>query len=244
MISLILMLTRSTVNVAEKNKTIGGYLNQTGLPFNTGMLQALDSIDGSLGDVVAKLKTKQMYDDTLVVVCSKHGQAPINRTLYNTIDPDLIVNLTGVPVAFFQNDDIGLIYLNNSADTAKATANLNTTAARKAGHILSVISGANLTASGYGQIAPNNSRIPDIIVQPTLGTIYTTSTKKISEHGGLSDDDRHVACFASNPKLKAQTFSGRVNTTQVAPLVLKALGLNPYELLAVQKTGVTALPGF
>jgi hypothetical protein len=32
--------------------------------------------------------------------------------------------------------------------------------------------------------------VPDIIVQPDLGVIYTTSTAKIAEHGGLSNDDR------------------------------------------------------
>lgn len=208
------------------------------------MLQALDFIDASLGDVVAKLKAKSLYNNTLIIVASKHGQAPINRTLFTPIDPQTIVNLTGVPVSFFQGDDIGLLYLNNSADLAQATANLNTTAARKAGNILSLISGANFTASGFGAVAPGNSRAPDIIIQPTLGTVYTTSKAKISEHGGLSDDDRHVTCFAANPNLKAMTFAGRVNTTQIAPTVLKALGLNPNELMAVNKTGVQVLPGF
>lgn len=68
--------------------------------------------------------------------------------------------------------------------------------------------------------------------------------RQIEEHGGLSADDRNVACFVSNPRLKKQQVAGRVYTTQVAPLLLKALGLNPWELQAVQKTGVQALPGF
>ncbi|KIJ35635.1 hypothetical protein M422DRAFT_782479 [Sphaerobolus stellatus SS14] len=72
--------------------------------------------------------------------------------------------------------------------------------------------------------------VPDIIVQPELGIIYTTSHKKIAEHGGLSVDDRHIACFASNPGLKKTTFGTKVQTTQIAPVILKMLGLDPNSL--------------
>jgi hypothetical protein len=89
-----------------------------------------------------------------------------------------------------------------------------------------------------------SSRVPHIIVQPKLGTCFTTSKKKIAEHGGLSDDDRKVACFVSSPKLQKTTFSGKVNTTQVAPTILKALGLDPNALAAVVAEGTTTLTGF
>lgn len=77
-----------------------------------------------------------------------------------------------------------------------------------------------------------------------LGIIYTKPNPKVAEHGGISSDDRLVACFASNPKLKKGSFSQRVYTTQVAPTILNALGLDADSLQGVQKKGTQVLPGF
>jgi hypothetical protein len=33
--------------------------------------------------------------------------------------------------------------------------------------------------------------MPDIVVQPNLGVIYTSSTSKDEEHGGNAPDDSH-----------------------------------------------------
>ena len=97
---------------------------------------------------------------------------------------------------------------------------------------------------GFG--TPVNSPfVPDIIVQPSLGTIYTTSKKKVEEHGGLSVDDRNVACFVSSPRItKPQKFTQRVFTTQIAPLILEALGIDGRELEGVRAEGTEILPGF
>ena len=91
----------------------------------------------------------------------------------------------------------------------------------------------------------NNPFVPDIIVQPDLGIIYTTSKKKVEEHGGLSADDRNVACFVSSPRIRtAQKFTQRVFTTQIAPLILEALGIDSGELEGVRAEGTRILPGF
>ena len=55
-------------------------------------------MDASLGAVVNKLKSKGLYNDTLVIVASKHGNAPIDPALYGKVDPAQITNATGVPV--------------------------------------------------------------------------------------------------------------------------------------------------
>jgi hypothetical protein len=86
--------------------------------------------------------------------------------------------------------------------------------------------------------------VPNIIVQPVLGTIYTTSKAKISEHGGGSDDDRQVACFASSPKPSKKTFPNQVDTSQVAPVILKVLSLDPSKLQGVQIKRTKPLNGF
>jgi hypothetical protein len=47
----------------------------------------------------------------------------------------------------------------------------------------------------------HDSRMPDIIVQPIYGTVYTTSSKKNAEHGGFSFGDTNVGLVVSNPRL-------------------------------------------
>ncbi|CAF9938854.1 MAG: hypothetical protein ALECFALPRED_007905 [Alectoria fallacina] len=232
-----------SVNVAQKTY---GYQNTTGFPFSAPILEVIDFVDASLGAVVNKLKSKGLYNDTLIIVASKHGNAPINPALFGEVNPIQITNATGVPVEWQTSDDIALIFLNESSTTATAVANLN--ADRTAGRILNIFADAPgatpLASQGFG--TPVNSPfVPDIIVQPDVGIIYTTSKKKVEEHGGLSADDRNVACFVSSPKItKAQKFTQRVFTTQIAPLILEALGIDGGELEGVRAEGTQILPGF
>src|SRR5260370_29964387 len=83
---------------------------------------------------------------------------------------------------------------------------------------------------------------PDIIVQPIYGTIYTGSTKKNAEHGGMSFGDTNVGLIVSNPRLDARVVKTPVATSQVAPSLLKALGLDPSDLQAVRKESTAVLP--
>ncbi len=48
--------------------------------------------------------------------------------------------------------------------------------------------------------------------------------------------------LVTNPRLRAQTVSTPVTTMQVAPTILKALGLDPDELDAVRIEGTSVLP--
>ena len=256
------------VSVAEKTAE---YNNDSSI--SAGILQALDFVDASLGQIVTKLKAKGYYKDTLIILASKHGQAPIDPLLWNEVDPDALQNATGVPVAWLtvscnplpstpllkqdqpnayrvpltaplsktKTDDIGLVFLNHTSDTAAAVANLH--AHQAALKINETISGAALIAQGFGDPSKDPA-VPDIIVRPDLGTCYTTSNAKTAEHGGLSDDDRKVACIASSPRLKATKFTQQVSTKQVAPTILQALGLDPKALEGVVAEGTKVLPGF
>ena len=87
-------------------------------------------------------------------------------------------------------------------------------------------------------------RTPDIVVVPNVGVVYTGSTKKQSEHGGFALDDTNVMLLVSNPSIRARTINTFVETTQVAPTVLKILGLDPDKLDAVRVEGTAVLPGF
>lgn len=138
-------------------------------------------------------------------------------------------------------DDVALVFLTDRNDLATAVANLQ---AHKADlHIDDIIYGQRQIDLGYGD-ATKDPAVPDIIVLPTLGTIYTTSKSKIAEHGGGSSDDRHVACFVSHSKLAKKVFTETVSTRQIAPVVLSAFGIKPSKLQGVVAEGTKPLPGF
>lgn len=226
-----------SVSVGQKT---AGYVKGS-LDFTSGLETAVQFVDNSLGAVINKLKAKNIYDETLMIVCSKHGQSPIDPTLFKEVDPAVFTKEVGVNTSFITFDDIALIFLEDRADLDKAVANLN--AHKDDLRIDQIIYGQHQIDLGFGD-ATKDPDVPDIIVQPIMGTIYTTSKSKIAEHGGDSENDRHVACFAHNPKLKKQTFNGQVYTTQVAPTILKALGLDPQKLIGVKAENTQPLPGF
>jgi hypothetical protein len=84
---------------------------------------------------------------------------------------------------------------------------------------------------------------PDVFAISQVGTIYTGGSK-IAEHGGDNPADRDVplVVYAPGTVHPAQSNNG-VETTQVAPTILKLLGLNPGSLQAVQEEGTQVLPG-
>jgi hypothetical protein len=117
----------------------------------------------------------------------------------------------------------------------------------------------NKTAAGIGYIFAVNAisemfnlpgltpsedpRTPDIIVQPNVGVVHTGSGKKLSEHGGFATDDTNVILLLSNPEFSPESLLSPVQTKQIAPGILKALGLNPGALQGVQKEHTPVLPG-
>jgi arylsulfatase A-like enzyme len=76
-----------------------------------------------------------------------------------------------------------------------------------------------------------------------VGTIYTGGSK-IAEHGGANPGDLDVplVVYAPGTVQPGQSDDG-VETTQVAPTILKLLGLNPNSLQAVREEGTQVLPG-
>jgi arylsulfatase A-like enzyme len=87
-------------------------------------------------------------------------------------------------------------------------------------------------------------RTPDIVVIPNIGVVYTGNLKKQSEHGGFAHDDTNVMLLVSNPEIRPRTVTSFVETSQVAPTILRILGLDPDALDAVRIEGTPVLPGF
>lgn len=75
--------------------------------------------------------------------------------------------------------------------------------------------------------------------------IYTTTsvaTKKV-EHGGFTEENTHVPLVLVGPRVGAGRIDEPVDLRQVAPTILKALGLKPRDLQAVRMEHTHRLPG-
>jgi hypothetical protein len=228
----------------------GGYLDPLGTP-SASLQQEIEYVDQSIGKMVSELSNQGLLSSTLIIVSAKHGQSPIdpNRVLRIPADnpndepPSQVLSPMGVgpafPVVQADEDDISMLWLGNQSQT---TADVLTLAANEslygqgeifAGPMLDLIFNDPL----------EDSRTPDIIVAPNVGVVYTGGKAKVAEHGGFANDDRNVILVVSNPALPAATFTSQVETRQIAPTILQALGLDPTQLQAVQQEGTIELPG-
>jgi hypothetical protein len=151
-----------------------------------------------------------------------------------------------------QTDDVGLLWLQDQSQTNQAAvlAQLRNNAATIFADKLpedtifaeSIVSGRAI-ASIFGDGPLAAARAPDIFIQPNAGVIYSGSKKKIAEHGGGTPDDTQVALLISVAGVEARHVAAPVETTQVAPTILRALGLDPDSLQAVRKENTKVLPG-
>jgi hypothetical protein len=71
---------------------------------------------------------------------------------------------------------------------------------------------------------------------------------KIAEHGGAGQQDRNVPLVVGSASpgdhdRSATVVSRPVRTTQIAPSILRLLGLNPNSLRAVRIEHTAVLPG-
>jgi hypothetical protein len=235
-----------SVSVGQKSPH-GGYVPDPGAigGFSpTGdTTMALNYVDSALGRMIAELDLKGQRMSTLFVLTAKHGQAPIDRSLLNKIGHAVpaVLQAGGITPAQVTDDDVALVWLNQHSQTQAAVNVLSShEAAIGVSNSRQILYGADIRKQfGDPLLDP---RVPDIIVTPDLGVIYTHASK-IAEHGGFSQDDTSVALVVSNPQLDQKTRNNPVSTTQIAPTILEALGLNADALQAVQIEGTRSLPG-
>ena len=210
-------------------------------------------MDASIGQIVNALKDAGIYDDTLLIVTAKHGASPIDTSLYVADGANTPATLLGTAIPYSESplnptgigateDDVSVLWLAPGASLSAAVQLLE----------------SNATAIGLGQIYYGPSlwlnynkgglgpgldpRTPDIIVTPNIGVTYSGSTTMIADHGGFAHDDTNVMLLVENPRFRARTVSSPTTTMQVAPTILKALGLDPNALDAVRKEGTAVLP--
>jgi len=245
----------------ETNVGSGGYLDAMGTP-SAFLIQEIQFADAAIGEWMAELQKQGLQDSTLIIITAKHGQSPIDSQRYVgitssgpvTTSPSMLIDDCLPPSESNAGgqigpteDDVSLLWLKKSCNAATEVG------------ILETQSPTSSNAAGIGQIffgqsinqlfnppgiPPNGDpRSPDIAVAPNVGVTYSGSTAKQAEHGGFAHDDTNVMILVSNPGIAPKTLTTPVQTAQVAPTILKALGLNPGALQAVQIQGTEVLPG-
>ncbi|MBF4039355.1 alkaline phosphatase family protein [Burkholderia pseudomallei] len=250
----------------------GGYLDASFTP-GPEVANAIAYVDGALGRIVAELRQRGLYDSTVVIVTAKHGQSPTDHTklvkhgdtLTALLEANGFVDPNGnfgqnntasgnpndgtglVGTGFVQTDDVGLVWLRDPRQLSAAVATLKANLGCNAPGICAdgpqayILYGPSV-AERFGD--PALGRTPDIVVQPNPGVIYTSSKKKDEEHGGNAPDDSHLGLLVSYAGLRqGRTIDAPVLTTQVAPTILRSLGLEPRLLHAVALEGTRVLPG-
>jgi arylsulfatase A-like enzyme len=98
-------------------------------------------------------------------------------------------------------------------------------------------------AARFFGVPGSDPRHPDVFGRVQVGVVYTGGSK-IAEHGGDNPGDRDVPILVYAPGTVDHGASNQwVETTQVAPTVLRLLGLDPRSLQAVRQEGTRVLPG-
>ena len=257
------------VSTAQKLPTsdglTGGYLPGGTVP-GPLLAKALDFVDASVGKFEAALAASGQAKDTTVILSAKHGQSPMDPAALTRVPDGTIIDGLNAAwkaahpgsadlVAFSTDDDIMQLWLSDHSQAAAQFAkdylashtaagnDVNGAAKTVASSGLDKIYAGREVASYFG-VPASDSRYPDILGIAQTGVVYTGGKSKIAEHGGAGAEDRDVPLVVSGANDEhARTVGAAVETTQIAPTILKTLGLDPNKLQAVQIEGTKVLPG-
>ncbi len=243
----------------------GGYTDGQGTP-TTALLRNIEFVDLSIGEMIAALQKDGLLNSTLIIVTAKHGQSPIDSSRYLGISTFAGDPISTSPATIAANagclpysesplnptglgpteDDVSLVWLDKHC-TAEEVVSMIETQSPSTSNIAGIgemFWGAGITQlyNAPGLPPDGDPRTPDIVTTPDIGVTYSGSTKKLAEHGGFAHDDTNVMMLLSNPMFTATTVTTPVQTMEVAPTILKALGLNPNALQSVQQEGTAVLP--
>jgi hypothetical protein len=225
------------VSVGEKLAG-AGYTDVLGTP-SAGLASELDFVDQQVGRMVLALQNNGLLDSTLIIIGAKHGQSPIDGKKRVGIGGGQPAATIGPADVFDISDDGSLIWLADQELTPGVVAHLSQPAVQKALGIQEILAGQSL--KNKWDDPSSDPRTPDIVLKVNTGVIFTGGSK-IAEHGGLNEDDVHVALLVSLPGLQPQAVKTAVLNQQVAPTIIKALGFDPTQLQAVQEEGIQPLP--
>jgi hypothetical protein len=242
----------------------GGYLPGTTTP-GPLLRSALDWVNAQLQKMVVGLKIRGIANQTAIIITAKHGQSPQNPNQLTRIKDGPIIDAVnrawtaahpgaGSLIVAGTDDDLWQSYLSDRSQAAadfvktylwnhSATGVTYSGASRTLAHsgLAKIYAGA-ASARFFG-VPSADPRHPDVFGRVQVGVVYTGGTK-IAEHGGDNPADRSVPLLVYAPgSVAASRVHTSVATKQVAPTVLRLLGLNPRALKAVRIEGTRVLPG-
>jgi len=239
-------------SVVEPGVGSGGYQNAEALP-SPELLKEIEFVDASIGEIVGALKKAGIYEETLLIVTAKHGDSPIDPRSYVADGSNTPAALLGSAIPYSESplnttgigateDDVSVLWLKPGASVSSAVELFESNAA--AIGLGEILYGPTLWLNyGVGGLDPGqDSRTPDIIVTPNVGVTYSGSTTMIADHGGFAHDDTNVVMLVAHPNFKASTVYTTTTTMQIAPTIIKALGLELSSLDAVREEGTAVLP--
>jgi hypothetical protein len=224
---------------------LGGYTDEMGTP-GAVLDETLRHTDHSIGKLLEALRQRHLEDSTLVIVTSKHGESPMDPRKRQLIADTILEGImkTSYPGAVkfaYQDGDLASIWLKDQADTQKVVDTLSKPENESAMDVEEIIAGEGLKLMFNDPL--HDARTPDVLLVPRLGGLYMEAdTTFLAEHGGFHKQDINVALLLSRPGLQRQIIKTPVQTTQIAPTILRALGLNPQALQAVQQEKTQELP--
>lgn len=256
-----------SVSTAQKLPTSGGkpggYLAD-GVTPGPVLADALDFVDSQVGSFVNEIHAEGIDQKTTIILSAKHGQSPTDPAALTRIpDGPLLAGLNaawknahpgaGDLVAHSTDDDAMLLWLTDRSQAAAGFAKTfllaqsgqgnDITGAPKpftASGLATVFAGS--AAAKFFGVPAGDPRVPDLFGIVQHGVVYTGGKGKIAEHGGADPQDRNVPIVLAGAGVDhTQTLREPVETTQIAPTILRLLGLNPGELKAVQHEHTRAL---
>jgi len=262
----LLGMNFQSVSTAQKLPSSGGQPGGYQADGRPGpvLTAALSFVDREVAAMVSELTARHELGNTTIIVSAKHGQSPVEPAALTRIpDAPIIDGLdaawaashpgTTPLVAQSTNDDAMIMWLSDrsqgAADFAKAfllahagTGNdiLGSAKPYTASGLKTVFAGKD-SAAFFGTRV-GDPRVPDLYALAQHGVVFTGGKGKIAEHGGADPQDRNVPLLVSGPATHAGSSDATVETTQIAPTILRLLGLSPRELRAVRIEGTSSLP--
>ncbi len=217
---------------------------RTGTRVEAPLQSAFEQVDGQLGRIVRELRKTGLEDSTWIVVTARHGQAPMADEPLRVVDPARVEGIARSAahgeLARVTADTVGLVWLKHP-ETAGAVvqAYRENRAALGIGEIYSADKLALIMNT-----AEQDTRMPDIVLEPQPGVIWMRpGGDRPRVHGGFSDEQNHVALLISGRQLTGRVDKTPVPTTQIAPLILRILGMEKTDLNALHREHTPALPG-
>jgi hypothetical protein len=248
---------------------LAGYYPGTTTP-RPLLASAFDYVNAALQRMVDTIQADGLASSTAIIITAKHGQSPQDPLLLKRIKDGPIIDAINAAWTAQTGDQNNLIVAGTDDDLWQSYLSIKTQAAadfvknylwnhtapavlynndgvdrgiEQVAHCgLAKIYAGHEAARFFG-VPYSDPDYPDVFGRVQVGTVYTGGSK-IAEHGGDNPGDRDVPLVVYAPGIVPHSrVHAWVETTQVAPTILRLLDLSPNALQAVREEGTKVLPG-